>query len=75
MGLNPTFRHSLSPLVLVSFPCVSIINGRSANLPNGILSINTDPDAPINTVADYVITGRIEDVVPKLIKYYKKNSK
>ena len=40
-----------------------------------ILSINTDPDAPINTVADYVITGRIEDVVPKLIKYYKKNSK
>ncbi len=40
-----------------------------------ILSINSDPDAPINTVADYVITGRIEDVVPKLIKYYKKNSK
>ena len=40
-----------------------------------ILSINSDPDAPINTVADYVITGRMEDVVPKLIKYYKKNSK
>ena len=40
-----------------------------------ILSINSDPDAPINTVADYVITGRIEDVIPKLIKYYKKNSK
>ena len=40
-----------------------------------IISINTDPDAPINTIADYVITGSIEDVVPKLIKYYKKNSK
>lgn len=40
-----------------------------------IISINTDPDAPINTVADYVITGRMEDIVPKLIKYYKKNSK
>lgn len=40
-----------------------------------ILSINTDPDAPINTVADYVITGKVEDVIPKLIKYYKKNSK
>ena len=40
-----------------------------------ILSINSDPDAPINTVADYVITGRIEDVIPKLIKYYKQNSK
>ena len=40
-----------------------------------IISINTDPDAPINQIADYVITGSIEDVVPKLIKYYKKNSK
>lgn len=40
-----------------------------------IISINTDPDAPINAVADYVITGKMEDVVPKLIKYYKKNSK
>ena len=40
-----------------------------------IISINTDPDAPINQIADYVITGSIEEVVPKLIKYYKKNSK
>ncbi len=40
-----------------------------------IISINSDPNAPINTIADYVITGNIEDVLPKLIKYYKKNSK
>ncbi|MDE6811887.1 MAG: electron transfer flavoprotein subunit alpha/FixB family protein [Muribaculaceae bacterium] len=40
-----------------------------------IISINSDPDAPINKIADVVITGKIEDVVPKLIKYYKKNSK
>ncbi len=40
-----------------------------------IISINNDPAAPINTIADYVINGNIEDVVPKLIKYYKKNSK
>lgn len=40
-----------------------------------IISINSDPEAPINTIADYVITGKMEDVVPKLIKYYKKNSK
>ncbi|MGM9861404.1 MAG: electron transfer flavoprotein subunit alpha/FixB family protein, partial [Muribaculaceae bacterium] len=40
-----------------------------------IISINSDPDAPINTIADYVITGNMEDIVPKLIKYYKKNSK
>ena len=40
-----------------------------------IISINSDPDAPINQIADYVINGTVEDVVPKLIKYYKQNSK
>ena len=40
-----------------------------------IISVNNDPNAPINTIADYVITGNVEDVVPKLIKYYKKNTK
>ena len=40
-----------------------------------IISINSDPNAPINTIADYVINGTVEEVVPKMIKYYKKNSK
>ena len=40
-----------------------------------IISINTDPDAPINTIADFVITGDINDVIPKMIKYYKQNKK
>jgi electron transfer flavoprotein alpha subunit len=40
-----------------------------------IIAINTDPNAPINKLADYAITGRVEDVIPKMIKYYKKNSK
>ncbi|MCH5175597.1 MAG: electron transfer flavoprotein subunit alpha/FixB family protein [Prevotellaceae bacterium] len=40
-----------------------------------IISINSDPQAPINQIADYIINGTIEEVVPKLIKYYKKNSK
>lgn len=40
-----------------------------------IISINNDPNAPINSIADYVITGNIEDVVPKMIKYYKQNTK
>ena len=40
-----------------------------------VISINTDPDAPINQLADYVITGSVEEVVPKMIKYYKENSK
>jgi len=40
-----------------------------------IISINSDPAAPINDIADYVITGNLEDVIPRLIKHYKKNSK
>lgn len=40
-----------------------------------IISINTDPDAPINKIADYVIVGSVEEVVPKLIKSYKQNNK
>ena len=40
-----------------------------------IISVNSDPDAPINKIADYVIVGTVEETVPKLIKYYKQNSK
>ena len=40
-----------------------------------IIAINTDPDAPINTIADYVITGDVAEVIPKMIKFYKKNTK
>lgn len=40
-----------------------------------IISINTDPDAPINKIADYTIIGKISEVLPKLIKFYKEKSK
>ena len=40
-----------------------------------IISINSDPAAPINKIADYAITGKVEEVIPKMIKYYKQNSK
>ena len=40
-----------------------------------LISINTDPNAPINDIADYVITGSVEEVVPKMIQYYKQHSK
>jgi len=40
-----------------------------------IMSINSDPDAPINAIADYVITGRVEEVLPKLVKHYKNLTK
>jgi electron transfer flavoprotein alpha subunit len=40
-----------------------------------IIAVNNDPNAPINAIADYVVTGDVEQVIPKMIKYYKKNSK
>lgn len=40
-----------------------------------IIAINTDPEAPINSVADYVITGDVATIIPKMIKYYKQNTK
>ena len=40
-----------------------------------IISINTDPEAPINAIADYVIHGDAMEVIPKMIQSYKKNAK
>lgn len=40
-----------------------------------IISINNDPNAPINRIADYVITGDLEVIIPKMIKYYRQNTK
>lgn len=40
-----------------------------------IISINTDPKAPINAIADYTIIGNVMEVLPKMIKYYKANTK
>lgn len=40
-----------------------------------IISINTDPEAPINKIADFAVTGDIMSVIPKMIKFYKQNSK
>jgi electron transfer flavoprotein alpha subunit len=40
-----------------------------------IIAINTDPEAPINSIADYVITGDVAEILPKMIKFYKANTK
>jgi len=40
-----------------------------------IISINNDKGAPINEIADYAIIGDVSDIIPKMIKYYKKNTK
>ena len=40
-----------------------------------IISINNDPKAPINQIADYAIIGDVNEIIPKMIKYYKEKSK
>ena len=40
-----------------------------------IISINSDPGAPINAIADYVVTGDVFEVIPKMIQYYRQNKK
>ncbi|HQO09936.1 MAG TPA: electron transfer flavoprotein subunit alpha/FixB family protein [Clostridiales bacterium] len=40
-----------------------------------IISINTDPEAPINSIADVTLVGDLHSVIPKMIKFYKEQSK
>ena len=40
-----------------------------------IISINTDPDAPINAIADYTIIGDAMTVIPMFMNAYKNNLK
>ncbi len=35
-----------------------------------IISINTDKNAPLNSIADYVIHGDLNEVIPQMIKSY-----
>lgn len=40
-----------------------------------IISINNDTEAPINTIADYVLSGDLKVIIPKMIEAYHKNTK
>lgn len=40
-----------------------------------IIAINNDPEAPINKIADYTIIGDVAEVIPRMIKAYRENSK
>lgn len=40
-----------------------------------VIAINNDAGAPINKIADFVISGDVMETIPKLIKAYKKNTK
>ena len=67
---------TVRPKVYFAFGISGQIQHISGMQESGIIvSVNSDPDAPINKIADYVITGTVEEVVPKMIKYYKNHSK
>ena len=71
-------RENHSAYLVWSLPCG--ISGQIQHIAGMqdagiIISINNDENAPINTIADYVINGTVEEVIPKMIKYYKQNSK
>ncbi len=40
-----------------------------------IISINTDPEAPLNAIADYTIVGDAARIIPQLLSCYQKNKK
>ncbi|MDR0737572.1 MAG: electron transfer flavoprotein subunit alpha/FixB family protein [Prevotellaceae bacterium] len=40
-----------------------------------VISINPDANAPINQLADYAVVGDMNEVIPKMIKSYRENSK
>ncbi|MDR1878464.1 MAG: electron transfer flavoprotein subunit alpha/FixB family protein [Bacteroidales bacterium] len=40
-----------------------------------IISINSDPLAPVNSIADYTLVGDVMQIIPKIIHYYKKHNK
>ncbi len=40
-----------------------------------VIAITNDPEAPINKIADYTIIGDVAEVIPRMIKSYKQNSK
>lgn len=40
-----------------------------------IISIDKDPEAPIHKIADYAIIGDVNEVIPRMIKHYKQNTK
>ncbi|HPE87357.1 MAG: electron transfer flavoprotein subunit alpha/FixB family protein [Bacteroidales bacterium] len=40
-----------------------------------IISVNPDPNAPLHQIADYSIVAKAGDVIPKMIRFFKANSK
>ena len=67
---------TVRPKVYIAFGISGQIQHLAGMQDSGIIiSVNSDPEAPINAIADYVINGTVEEVLPKMIKYYKANTK
>lgn len=64
--------HTIRPSLFIACGCSGALQFTSGMKDSAtIVSINTDPDAPMNALADYVVIGRIEEIVPKMIQQYK----
>lgn len=62
---------TVRPKVYFAFGISGQVQHVSGMQESGIvISVNSDPDAPINAIADYIVTGKVEDVLPKIITYY-----
>lgn len=67
---------TVRPKLYIACGISGAIQHRSGMEESGnIISINTDPNAPINAIADYTIIGDVKEVLPKLIAAYQANKK
>jgi electron transfer flavoprotein alpha subunit len=67
---------TVRPKLYIAFGISGQIQHRAGMAESAmVISVNTDPNAPINSIADYVIIGDVAEIIPKMIKYYRKNSK
>ena len=72
----PPISKAVRPKVYIACGISGQIQHLAGMQDSGIIiSVNSDPDAPINAIADYVVCGTVEEVIPKMIKYYKANNK
>ena len=54
------------------FPVQGHRSQLSLRMSKNIVSINTDPEAEINSISDYIITEDLYKVIPELIEAIKK---
>lgn len=67
---------TVRPKLYIAFGVSGAVQHRAGMQESSkIISVNTDPKAPINSIADYTIIGDALEVLPKMIKYYKANTK